>query len=283
MFGPGILARSIAAQRIVDAYGNEWQYNSQSDSHSKAACWGVAFDLLRQSAVLRSHIEEGKIVMGVNHPMVDFRTGKEKKLDLVFARPATPGAGGGASFKAEGQRYGLSLTQEEQDALDQLPDVPIAKVGAILVALEAKAVMTKHVSSLPRLHDELAASEQAVHGASASALAIAYVQINASPEFAPSPSNRFAIDAQRPMIIRRNAQPSGVEKTLNMLRQQRRRSSVHESGFDGIGVTVVDFENRGGPVHILADAPAPQPGESYHYDTMVVRMAHEFDARFTNI
>ena len=64
--------------------------------------------------------------------------------------------------------------------LDGLPDMPVASpVGAVLVALEAKACMTAHVKSLPRLYDELNSSHLCVHGASGpGSFAIAYVQVN---------------------------------------------------------------------------------------------------------
>lgn len=283
VYGPQIFARCLEQQAIRDKYGNTWQYNSQSDRHSEAACWGVAFDLLQQSSTLRKHAREGKVIIGVNHPMTDYRTGREKFLDLVIARPATHTGGAGQSFKDLVARYALSLTQAEQLVLDDLPDIEFGNVGSVHVALEAKAVMTKHVSSLPRLHDELAASEQCVHGASEHALAIAYVQINSSATFAPSPSNRFTIDAQHPVVLRRNAQPLSVTRTLDKLAQLKRRSTVHESGFDGIGVTVIDFENRGGPVDVVTAPPAPAPGSSFHYETMIVRMAGQYDSRFAGI
>lgn len=283
MYGPEIFARCIEQQTIRDRYGNTWQYNSQSDRHSEIACWGVAFDLLQQSSTLRKHASDAKVIIGVNHPMTDYRTGREKYLDLVIARPATVKGAQGDSFKQLVTRYGLSLSSDEQSALDNLPDIGFGNVGSVHVALEAKAVMTKHVSSLPRLHDELAASEQCVHGASEHALAIAYVQINSSASFAPSPSNRFSIDAQHPVVMRRNPQPRSVDRTLDKLAQLKRRSTVHESGFDGIGVTVIDFENLGGPVDLITAPPAPAAGTSFHYETMIVRMAGQYDSRFAGV
>jgi hypothetical protein len=59
-----------------------------SARHSKVACWGVAFDLLATSQLTQRHAAEGKIVLGVNHKMVDYVTGRKKKLDaVVVARP----------------------------------------------------------------------------------------------------------------------------------------------------------------------------------------------------
>ena len=64
------------------------QYHSRSDHHSKLCCWAIAFDLLATSSLLRQHVAEGKVCIGVNHTMVDFKTNRKKNLDLVIARPA---------------------------------------------------------------------------------------------------------------------------------------------------------------------------------------------------
>ena len=45
----------------------------------------MALDLLSTSALLVRHAEQGKVVLGVNHSMSDFQTGRRKKLDLVIA------------------------------------------------------------------------------------------------------------------------------------------------------------------------------------------------------
>lgn len=86
MFGPRILTRFLSAPGPPDRHGFRWQYHSRSDRHSKVACWGVALDLLSTSALLRRHVESGKVVMGLNHTMVDFATSRRKDLDLVIAR-----------------------------------------------------------------------------------------------------------------------------------------------------------------------------------------------------
>jgi hypothetical protein len=60
-------------------------------------------------------------------------------------------------------------------------------------------------------------------------------------------------------------------------------SRSSEVGFDGIGISVLDFKNDGGPVSIVYAAPAPQPGDSFHYGNMIIRMANEYDTTFGHI
>ncbi len=282
MYGPAILASFLATPTKPDRWGHAWQYNSQSDRHSKVGCWGIALDLLVQSSLLRKHAAEGKVILGVNHPMLDFENNREKALDLVIARPAKEPTGDETSFKELVHKYGVVLSAGVGAVLEELPDIQVAPVGAVLVALEAKAVMTAHVAALPRLYDELNSSHQAVHGASNQALAIGYVQINAASSFASSVSNRYSWD-DKPPTLSLEKQPNGVLRVLEKIDKLPRRSSQDKKGFDAIGVTVLDFENMGGEVSVITAQPAPQQGNVFHYESMIVRMANEYDSRFHSI
>lgn len=282
MHGPDILARFLQRLGPPDKYGNRWQYHSRSDRHSKVGSWGIALDLLTTSSLLRRHAQEGKIVMGVNRTMTDFATGRQKDLDLVIARPTGDGGATRRNFAGMAAQYGIELNDLESGILEALPALPVGPIGAVLVALEAKACMTAHVKSLPRLYDELNSSHLCVHGASRQALAIGYVQVNAAPEFVSPVINNRPLGLE-PRVITRHRQPADTERVLDKVGEIPRRSASSESGFDGIGVTVLDLRNDGGPVSIVTGAPAPQPGDSFHYGSMVVRMANEYDTTFRDI
>src|SRR4051812_20781040 len=88
MDGPSILVASMSVPQPRGKNKELWQYHSRSDLHSKVGCWGVLFDLLQQSRLLRQHAQSGKVIFGVNFEMRDFATGRRKKLDLVIARPS---------------------------------------------------------------------------------------------------------------------------------------------------------------------------------------------------
>jgi len=280
--GPEILARFLAEPGPADKYGNRWQYHSRSDRHSKVGSWGVALDLLSTSSLLRRHVDAGKVVLGVNHPMTDFSTGRRKDLDLVIARPAGGATGSERTFASLRGRYGIVLSDLERGVLDALPPLPVGAVGAVLVALEAKACMTAHVKSLPRLYDELNSSHLCVHGASRQALAIGYVQVNNAAEFVSPVVNSYPLN-DRDAVVTRHRQPADTERVLRKVEEIPRRSASSESGFDGIGVRVIDLRNDGGSVHIVSGPPAPQPGEPFHYGSMVVRTANEYDTTFANV
>ena len=44
-----------------------------------------------------------------------------------------------------------------------------------------------------------------------------------------------------------------------------------------------NLQNDGSPVHVVSGPPAPQPGEAFNYETMIIRMANEYDATFRSI
>jgi hypothetical protein len=282
MYGPGILARFLERPGPVDKYGNRWQYHSRSDRHSKVGSWGVALDLLATSSLLRRHVDDGKVVLGVNHTMTDFATGRKKDLDLVIARPAGAVAAGAKTFAGLADQYGIELEPLELGVLAALPTFHVGTVGAVLVALEAKACMTAHVKSLPRLYDELNSSHLCVHGASRQALAIGYVQVNAAAEFLSPVVNNRQVTADTAEITS-HRQPADTERVLRKVAEIPRRSAASESGFDGVGITVLDLRNDGGPARIVDGPPAPQPGDSFHYGSMIVRMANEYDTTFAQV
>ncbi len=99
--GDEILVRTISTPTIR-SNGLAWSYNSRSDHHSKVSCWGIVFDLLRNSPLMQQHAADEKITFGLNHQFTDFRTQKDKKLDLVICRPAM------RAWKKGRKRYDLA-------------------------------------------------------------------------------------------------------------------------------------------------------------------------------
>ncbi|HVX17912.1 MAG TPA: hypothetical protein VHA73_07750 [Acidimicrobiales bacterium] len=281
MEGPAILVEALRDATIADKYGNRWQYHSRSDRHSKVACWGIGLDLLSSSALLRRHVAEGKVILGVNHTMRDFGTGRKKDLDLVLARPeGEPDRR--ITFGQLAERYSIPLSARQRMILEELPELPVAPVGAVLIALEAKATMTAHIRALPRLYDELNSSHLCVHGASRQALAIGFAIINASGRFASSDMNKFDL-SKADRVFTEEPQPRSLVRTLEKIAEMPRRSNTRETGFDGVGVVVIDGPNDGTPFRLVTAAPAPQPGEPFHYDGMIARMANEYDTSFSSI
>lgn len=285
MDGPGIVVRTVSATREnADAYGNHWQYNSRSDHHSKVACWAVLFDLLQASALFRLHVAAGRVIFGVNQEMRDFKTRRKKDLDLVIARPGTadPEAKTSLSFAELGAKWAVVLDDAQRARLEKLPDLHGGAVGSVLVALEAKACMTAHSKSRPRLYDELNSSHLTVHGASDQAIAIGFVMLNNATEFVSPGLNKHDLSIHPP-VVNHHRQPAATKAVDEKVRELPTRTKTSEEGYDAIGIVVVDCVNDGTPVTVVTKPPAPPPSDLYHYDQMVRRAAQIYDTRFAGI
>lgn len=278
-----ILVRSLSVSTPRGQSRELWQYHSRSDHHSKIACWGVFFDLLETSALLRAHVESGKVVFGVNHAMYDFVNNKKKKLDLVIARPGQQAAPRAPrSFGEYATRWAVALSDQERARLASFPQAFEGPVGSVLVAMEAKACMTEHGKAGPRLYDELNSSHQIVHASSNQALAVGFVMVNAADRFvSPDRNRRLGVGEAREISLHK--QPHAAEIALRAVTHLPRRSDTSSQGYDGLAIAVVDMPNDGTPVRLVEDAPAPQPGEILHYGSMIRRVAGEYDAKFHRI
>jgi hypothetical protein len=281
MFGPEVVARSLSRPNVTDSYGNEWQYHSRSDQHSKIACWALMFDLLRTCPLLVRHIELGKVGFGINHEMSDFRTARKKNLDLVLC---TPGSGGAASleFAALADRYAVILTPEERTALDKLPPLRCVPVGSVHVAVEAKACMTEHIKALPRLYDELNSSHLAIHGSADFAIAAGFAVVNISATFVSPGRNKLQV-RDGDFDVTQHRQPEVTIRTIDKLKEIPRRTQPGTEGFDALGIVVLEIRNDGSPVRVVTDPPAPATGDVWHYNQMVRRIASLYATKFGNV
>lgn len=279
MDGPDIIVASLSVPQPRGASGRLWQYHSRSDLHSKVACWGVLFDLLHQSALMRRHTMSGKIVFGINHELRDFATGRKKVLDLVVARPserATP-----ETFSDLAQRYHVVLSSAQAAKLAALPELRRAPVGAVLMALEAKATMTEHVKALPQLYDELNSSHLTVHGASRQALAVGLVMVNAAAKFVSPDLNKTP---GATLALSTHSQPAAAAAVVAKVREIPRRTGGMTEGYDGLGIIVISATNDGViPVSLVTTPPAPSRNDIFYYDNMITRTANEYDTTFRSI
>ena len=267
MYGPDILVRSMSVAVPFGKNAAEWQYHPRSDRHSKVACWGILFDLMQHCPLLKRQVQDGTVAFGINHEMKDFKLDRKKNLDLVLCTPRAPTpeapAPSVASFRSLVQKYGIVLSSEESAVMKLLPDIPAAPVGAVHVALEAKACMTEHMKARPRLYDELNSSHATVHGNTDKGIAVGFVMVNMATKFR-SPTARD---------VTTHRQPDVTTKVIEKVKQLPRRASPKEDGFDAMAIVVVKCQNDKTPVTLVTEPPAPQPGDIFHYDAMIQRLA----------
>jgi hypothetical protein len=251
--------------------GQKLQYHPRSDRHSKVACWGLMFDLMLASDVLRRKVEAGAVTFGINHEMSDFKNNRKKNLDLVLCVPRHGEPASDTTFADLAKRYQINLNEAEKKALMGLPSLQAAPVGSVQIALEAKACMTEHLKARPRLYDELNSSHQTIHGASEVAIAAGFSMVNIAEQFrSPGRSE-----------VTKHRQPDVTERVIEKLKELPRRSKQNDEGFDALAIVVVDCPNDGSEVRLWSDPPAPPRGDIFHYETMVQRLAQAYDSRFS--
>lgn len=259
-----------------------WQYHPRSDHHSKVACWGVLFDLLQNSDLLRRHVEEGRIAFGINHVMTNFVNGKKKALDLVLCQPKAGAvrARREKSFAELVSEYGIELTTSEAAVLAELPTIMSRPVGAVRIALEAKAAMTEFAKARPRLYDELHSSHMTVHADTNDAIAAGLAIINASDRFV-SPTANPCIVWGAPLKLSTHKQPEQLDLTVKHVQALPRRSDTRVPGFDAVAVIALRCVNDNqSPVEVYRAAPAPIAGDVLHYDLLINRLVGLYAARF---
>jgi len=264
---------SVATRRGKSA--RAWQYHSRSDNHSKIACWTVLFDLLENCDVFRDQARQGMIGFGINHVMVG---PINKTLDLVVTR-VSPDRENAARVRFADlvERYDIVLDPQERQLLGSLPIIygesGARDVSEVVIALEAKACMTEHGKSLPRLHAEILATGYLARRAQPSCITVSYSLVNASAEFI-TPSGEG----------KRNAhdQPEDAKRVVDMLgRAIPLARDVPSIGYDVIGATVVNCRNDGSPVSLVTDAPAPARDNHLNYERMIVGLCGQYRARFS--
>jgi len=281
LLGPRILARSLSVAAITDRHGNNWQYHSRSDRHSKIACWGIIFDLLRQCPAFRSHVAVDKVFFGINHEMRDFAHDRKKNLDLVICTPVPGDTTRGASLSELASHYRINLTDAELREVDGLPPLRTTNVGSVMLALEAKACMTAHQRALPRLYDELNSSHLTIHGAANHAIAAGFVMINTAPRFL-SPDLNKANRVSEPEFSD-NRQPKSTSITIEKIKKLPRRSGPGSAGFDALAIILLDCVNDGTPANVISTPPAPQAGDIYEYGQMLARLCSLYGSHFSNL
>lgn len=273
MLGPSIIARTMSVPTRRGGRDVAWQYHSRSDNHSKLACWTVLLDLMLECDVFRSAAEAGRIGFGINHVMVG---PINKTLDLVVtvAAPDRP-AGKRLRFADLIERYGIELTEEQKARVSTLPpifhDSP-DDVSEVAIALEAKACMTEHVKSIPRLHAEILATGYLAKRATPRCIVVSYSLVNASPTFV-TPSGAGTLN--------KHNMPEDAARVVQMLRTAiPRASDTNTYGFEAIGVTVLDCANDGRPVKVVEQSPAPARSDAIRYDRMITAICSEYRFRF---
>jgi len=253
MRAPARFAQWVSENRYVDPrFGHIYRYHPRSNAHSIALCTEIWRDLMAACPVLRSHAESGRAICAID---VRYRwpsTGKVKTLDLAVGPPLELSAG----------------TPSPQPVLR-------AALSDVYLSCEAKSVMTEHGKSKPRVYDELSSSHEIVHQGRQDAIATGITVVNIAPMFV-SPLRQ---NSRKSVRVSHHKQPDAAEAMIRHLRGLPIRDVPGEVGFDAYATVVVDCDNQTDCTLVEAP-PAPQPGDSDHYETFLGRISRAYAERF---
>jgi hypothetical protein len=200
--------------------------------------------------MLRDHAIADRIVYGINARHT-FPNGKCKTLDLAI---------GTAAAVDDTPRFGNAIHTGD--------------IERVLIACEAKTVMTEHGKSQPRVFDELGSSHEIVHQGDRHAIAAGISVVNIAGTFV-SPLRQKS----KKLHVSQHKQPHAAERMVNHLRGLPIRRLAEETGFDAYATIVIDCDNQG-PAMLWTKLPAPQPGDPDHYESFIKMIANAYVARF---
>jgi hypothetical protein len=246
---PEWLTRHEHADRRL---GRICRYHSRSDAHSIALCEFIVDDLLAACPPLRTQAARGDVCYGINLSH-RWPQGKQKTIDLAIGVPTS-----------------RPLLETGEAQLRK-----VRALGIVLVSLEAKAVMTEHGKSQPRVYDELSSSHEIVHQGRQDAIAAGVAVVNIAETFISPLRQRVG----QPVEVTRHKQPDAAMGMIEHLRGLPIRDQVGQVGFDACTTIVVDCDNEG-PARLHSMPPAPQPGGRDHYATFLEHIARLYANRF---
>lgn len=252
MLAPEKFVQWMSSNSHVDRrFGHVYHYHSRSDAHSVALSTFIMQDLFATCTRIGEEAQTGGLVYGTNVRFV-WPSGKTKTLDLAI------GEGDYSSVD--------SATSGE---------IPKGVPKDVVIACEAKTVMTEHGKAQPRVYDELSSSHEIVHQGNPSAIAAGITVVNIADTFV-SPLRQ---SANTPLVVSRHKQPDAAARTVQHLRGLPIRDTLGQVGFDAYTTIVIDCDNVG-DAKLWTDPPSPQAGDRDHYETFLERLCRFYGERF---
>src|SRR5579884_1055014 len=247
--------------------GLHLNYHARSDAHSVRLMELIVEDLLDSCAIIRDQAGQGKIAYGINYAFI-WPNGKRKTLDLVIGIPVVKIEPSGSRIRQLRYRGGTLRPRVEETE----------QFARILIACEAKAIMTEHRKSQPRVFDELNGSHAIVHAGSRDTIAAGITVVNISDTFVSALRQRRG----QPVEITVQTQPLDAAAMVEHLRGLPVRDSLDAVGFDAYCTFVMNVDNQG-RVALWTEPPAPQPGERDAYDTFLSRICRIYAQRIGDL
>src|SRR2546427_2892969 len=265
MLAPQAFANWLSTHKHTDKkLGHTYLYHSRSDAHSIALCLAILNDILARCPVLQEQALMGDVACGINLQHKWQTTNKKKTIDLAIGCPAQVIRGSSALKKATSS--------------SDLRIVKVETLADVLIACEAKSVMTEHKKSQPRVYDELSSSHEIVHQGKQEAISAGITVVNIAKTFVSPLRQKLG----QPLHMTRHKQPKVTESMVAHLRGLPIRERIGEVGFDAYCTIVIECDNQTA-CNLWQAPPAPQLGDRDHYETFLDRIARFYNERFSSL
>lgn len=248
--------------RTVVEHLNRNQYHPRSNVLGNVVCMAILEDLLEHCQPLSDRARRGELVAKLNH-RID--VGQDNwNIDLAIGPPPGP---------------------IPAPAL-QIDPIMLAVPATVEIAIEVKAVMTKHTGARRNRQRDLQAFHKHAHDYNPSTIAVGVLVINTA-EYFWSPLRRED-DLSRHTTIN-----TVVPGTIDIYRSlPLRHTPSGGSGLEGKTVIAVEHDNlrlnpnrpEGWPrprdTALVNRPPAPQVGEPIHYASMIQAVCTAYRTRW---
>jgi hypothetical protein len=225
-------------------------YHPRSSKHGDAMVRAIVEDLMAYCPKIAEHVAAGRLVYNVGHKL---RIGMDSwNTDLAIGTAPPSGVLG---------------------AVPTLAGMPRAVPVHVRIAVEAKAVMTKHAGARRNRKRDLEAHHDHVHRYRTETVAAGLTIVNASSSFySPVP----------PEGMRYHRQPRDAEGVVDVMRGVTRSVGIGRPGMDALGVLVVEMDNvERASTRYVVKPPAPQPGDPFNWDTFIADICAAYDLRYS--
>ncbi len=224
-------------------------YNSRSSKHGDAMVYAIVEDLMKHCPRIAAHAAADEIVYSVKHTLTIGTDTWNTDLAIGTASPS-----------------GVPSTAFRLAGMAQMTPVHVR------IAVEAKAVMTKHSGARRNRKRDLEAHHDHVHRYRQETVAAGLTVVNASTSF---------YSHVPPAGTRSHVQPRDAEGVIGVMRGLTRSSGLGRPGLDALGVLVVDMDNVNlTKTKYVTRNPAPKPGDPLHWDTFIADICAAYTSRY---
>lgn len=243
----GPLTRLSAPHLFVD-FIRRHGYHPRSNAHSNALMGFIAGDLARNCAAIQSAAENGDLVYAINHD-VNFAN-ETWNIDLAFGPPSDA-------------RIAVAPGTIRQVSTDNPP-------SAVRIAIEAKAIMTKHTGARKNRRRDIGAFRDYMENFEPKAIRGAVAVVNMAQRF------------QSPLGSRKLNIHSNIERIVSEIGTIYRNVPLRPIGgrqgtVDANCIIVIDYDGvNQAAASLVSRRPAPRPNDPISYPTFIQRLCDAY-------